>query len=134
MSNYTLDEMIGKKYGYLTVTDIFATKKDKRARNIFLAQCVCDCGREHTTHAHSIKRGSTTSCGCRKDQYKKNSGLKNTRFTGYKEIRGKIFSTIRSKAARRNIAFNLSIKYLSDLLTNGEYSSAEPMYLFNNSS
>lgn len=51
---------INKKYGKLTVIDVF------RKNNVTYAKCRCDCGNEKITRLASLKRGDCTSCGCAK--------------------------------------------------------------------
>lgn len=47
-------EMIGRKYGKLTVTAIHGRYAD----------CVCDCGNTATVSYHKLAVGHTKSCGC----------------------------------------------------------------------
>lgn len=67
--------LIGKKYGLLTILD----SKFEKSRTYFL--CKCDCGNEKWIRADSIKKGNQKSCGClmKKTQFKKNN-LKGKRF------------------------------------------------------
>lgn len=55
---FTSPQMIGRKYGALTVTSV------QRRNGITWATCRCDCGSVHTTRAHSLKSGVARSCGC----------------------------------------------------------------------
>lgn len=60
------DEIIGKRFGRLVVTDW--TTKNNRTRYI----CQCDCGNQMTTSYDQLNRGKTKSCGClRKDEASK---------------------------------------------------------------
>lgn len=53
-------DLIGKKFGKLTVIKRNGTSKDTRA----LWLCKCDCGNEKTVDTTSLIRGFTQSCGC----------------------------------------------------------------------
>jgi hypothetical protein len=60
-------------------------------------------------------RGSTTSCGCRRDQYEKITGKNSIQFTGYEDIRGKTWSTFQRRSNQRGHSFDLDIKYAWEL-------------------
>ena len=51
-------EMVGEKHGKLTITDFFI--KD----GLSYFGCICDCGKETTLLAGSVKSGGRTTCGC----------------------------------------------------------------------
>jgi hypothetical protein len=55
--------LIGKRYGRLTIVENI-TDKPKHT----LVRCVCDCGKEWTGRASSLKNGNTQSCGCLKKE------------------------------------------------------------------
>ncbi len=59
-----VDEMVGKKFGKLTVRSL--SEPNKYGHAMFL--CLCDCGRETITLKSSLTRPTkgTTSCGCKK--------------------------------------------------------------------
>lgn len=62
------DEMLGRKFGRLTVigyAGIHTTPCGTRRR---LWKCRCDCGKEKIVHEPSLRNGSTKSCGCWKFQ------------------------------------------------------------------
>jgi hypothetical protein len=59
---FTTIEMIGQRYGRVEVMDCWRDSE----RRLTWVLCRCDCGREPVTQAASVKRGNTTSCGCRK--------------------------------------------------------------------
>ena len=58
------DDMINKKFGYLTV--LKKTKYRKHDRVMFL--CVCKCGNETYANSSDLKRGRKRSCGCLKSK------------------------------------------------------------------
>lgn len=53
------DKYIGKKYGRLTITDVF---KDKKGN--IRCTCLCDCGNTHEASFSNLKYGNVKSCGC----------------------------------------------------------------------
>ncbi len=58
MAKFSSDHIVGKRYGSLVVRAV------RRADGITWADCACDCGAAHTARAHTLKNGSSTSCGC----------------------------------------------------------------------
>lgn len=55
-----LRDLIGKKFGKLTI--IKRVENDKNNRTQYL--CKCDCGKEKIIRGSSITSGNTRSCGC----------------------------------------------------------------------
>ena len=57
------DEMIGKKFGKLTVLSL--APKDKTLKNRCLRyKCQCECGNIVEVNGAALRSGHTTSCGC----------------------------------------------------------------------
>lgn len=54
---------IGKRYGRLVVLSTFV-KKLPNSNNAVFANCICDCGKEHTVKRGSLVAGTCRSCGC----------------------------------------------------------------------
>ncbi|MSS19419.1 AP2/ERF family transcription factor [Pseudoramibacter porci] len=52
-------DLIGKKFGKLTVLDIFRTKKGAKK-----CRCRCDCGKDTSVYYTNLVSGRTKSCGC----------------------------------------------------------------------
>lgn len=70
--------MIGKKYGRLTILNLH--HKDKNGRLFYL--CRCDCGNEKIINGERIRNGKTKSCGCYNKEISKNKFTKhNMRYT-----------------------------------------------------
>jgi hypothetical protein len=53
--------IIGQKYGRLTVTSFYG-KKENRRENFW--NCRCDCGNLVTVSGYKLRTGHTRSCGC----------------------------------------------------------------------
>lgn len=51
-------ELIGKKFGRLTIKNIIHEK------NVYFCDCLCDCGTRKRIRKSDILIGSTKSCGC----------------------------------------------------------------------
>ena len=61
MSKYkSIDSLVGKKYGKLTVVK----EIDKNKYGKTICKCVCDCGNTVNVLSNSLRTGHTTSCGC----------------------------------------------------------------------
>ena len=71
-------DMIGKKYGRLTILNLH--HKDKNSRLFYL--CRCDCGDEKIINGERIRKGKTKSCGCYNREITKSRSIKhNMRYT-----------------------------------------------------
>lgn len=57
---YTKSDLVGKRFGKLTVVDLVQNEGEKRKR----ALCRCDCGTVKNVAISSLRSGDTTSCGC----------------------------------------------------------------------
>ena len=80
------NEMVGKKFGKLTV--IKDSGKRKKSREV-IWECLCDCGNIKEAPTHALKSGITTSCGCEtKNKYKK-------RKHRFKDLTGKTFGRLK---------------------------------------
>lgn len=53
-------DMIGKRFGRLTVIQFAESDKDGQAK----WQCVCDCGKETVVRGYHLRSGRVQSCGC----------------------------------------------------------------------
>lgn len=58
------DDIIGKKFGKLTVMSRAEDYVAPSGRHYVRFNCMCDCGNEICTNSDAIRRGKTTSCGC----------------------------------------------------------------------
>ena len=99
---------IGDKFGRLKVIE----RAEKKSRRLFW-RCFCDCGskKEIILSSHVLKEGNHRSCGCLKNP----SGQKHPNYTGYKDLPGLFFNSIKKGAISRNLPFRVNKKQLWDL-------------------
>lgn len=72
--------------------------------------CKCNCGNYKEILGMLLLSGRTRSCGCLAKQK-----TRERRFTGYQQISGKYWSSIRGAANRRQLIFDIDIKYIWNL-------------------
>lgn len=56
-------EVIGKKFGRMTIISTFYQQKEGQC-SMMMCNCKCDCGNEKTVYWKNLRDGMTTSCGC----------------------------------------------------------------------
>lgn len=82
MPNRVID-LTGKRFGRLTAVEIAYRKKDKQGDMRVYWKCKCDCGNTCIVSRNSLRKGSTQSCGCLRDEINhissKKHGLYGTR-------------------------------------------------------
>jgi hypothetical protein len=112
-------QLTGRTFGYLTVIKMAQTEKSKKSY-AWRAICKCsNCGNDYVdVHPQALLRGQTTSCGCRRDQYLKNTGKNSSNYKGYEDISGKYWGKIEIGARRRGYSFNITIEYAWGLFIN----------------
>jgi hypothetical protein len=100
-------DRVGEKFGYLILKE-FVKGDDSR----WQAVCRCEnCGNESfVVNVHALFRGSTTSCGCRRDHYEKISGRNNVNWTGCGELSGTFWKNLRNRAKKRGQDFDVKIE------------------------
>ena len=105
MKKFTEELLKGKKFGMLTCLK-FSHRNEKRQAYFFWK---CDCGKEILHNASHIVYGQRFSCGCTKRWSK--LWDKHKAWTGYKEICGTYWSSIKRNAKKRNLEMSISIEY-----------------------
>jgi len=60
MGKFHGEDLVGRRFGKLTVMEREGTDKNRRA----LWKCACSCGNETILSTSSLKSGNTRSCGC----------------------------------------------------------------------
>lgn len=108
--------LIGQKFGYLTVVRMAQTKKSGKHHE-WRAICRCsNCGnKKFDVSPQSLLRKQTTSCGCRRDQYLKNTGKNSKQYTGYEGINGTYWGKMKNRAENRGYKIMVDIKYAWNL-------------------
>jgi hypothetical protein len=99
----------GMRFGKLVVIKrTFDLTPNIKHRTKFL--CVCDCGKETEVIAYNLLRGKTKSCGC--------GIILNKRYKGFVgTISVAMFNHLKKQAEKRLLCFDITEKYLGDLLT-----------------
>lgn len=69
MHNTQAIDMIGKKYGRLTVLEFVETKEEQKGKYVRYYRCKCDCGNEIVVRGSALRNGNTKSCGCYRKEY-----------------------------------------------------------------
>lgn len=100
--------MVGDKYNKLTITK-FWTEHPKKGESINKCECICECGKITTATFKSLVHNGKKSCGCGRVGLANNN---NARWTGYGEISGTVYASIKSNAKKRNIQFSIKIEEL----------------------
>lgn len=93
---------INDRIGYLVVIN--------KIRQVCTCKCDCDSIVTKTSYylINMQNKGNKPSCGCKKHRYK--TWDNNKHWTGYKEISGTYFTSIKNGAKTRNLEFNITIE------------------------
>jgi hypothetical protein len=95
---------LGEQYGKL-----IAIRYDGMQKRGSFLEFDCACGKTKTMMAADVKNGLTKSCKrCKSEEF----------------VSGEYFASIRLRARNANLSFNLSIKFINDLLTAQNYQCA----------
>lgn len=105
-----IKNLIGKKFGLLLVIKHLGTKYIY-GKNKHMWLCECDCGIIKPLMEQALKSGGTKSCGC----LNMATGNKNKTYRGYEKISGSLWSKIKQTAKKRNLEFDITIKYAWNL-------------------
>lgn len=82
-------EMIGKKFGKLTVLEL--NEKDERKGVYYF--CKCDCGCEKSINKYNLIKGKSKACGYCRESPNKKHGLSNTRISSiYRGMKDRCFN------------------------------------------
>jgi hypothetical protein len=113
--------LIGKKFGRLIVIEKIPERKNKR----IYWKCRCTCGKETIVKGNNLITGTTSSCGC----YKNEIFEKNRKIIGGSENRGKIneierlevnkinkYNKYKKDARYRGLIFTLDFDFFVDCI------------------
>lgn len=101
---------INKQFGELTVKK--RLKNNKHMQHMWL--CLCSCGKYRRVSGESLSYGYTKSCGCIKKR-ERAKGKNNYQWSGFEEISGTYWNSIKNSAKIRNINFDITIEYAWNL-------------------
>lgn len=110
IKNKHTSALLNKNTNLLKIEFVFLKQVGKYKRKYVI--CSCACGNTCTIRFDSINK--TLSCGCLTGSSMKRTLIQDHDWQNYK-INQTIMSEIKKNALRRNIVFNLDIKYLSKL-------------------
>lgn len=105
---------VNNSYGLLTVTSY--SHRLKNGTKVW--NCLCECGESVQVPTHRLKNGRTKSCGC----YRKRK--RNHKWKGYCDISGTFVGAIKYRAGKRGLEYDLTPKFLWDLLQEQKYKCA----------
>lgn len=104
---------MGDKFNHWTI--IHFSHKNKYGSKHW--RCVCDCGNYATVQESSLINDGSKSCGCYQKEIASQThlGSKSKRWTGYGDVSGRLWDTIKTGAKKRNLEFDISIEYIWEL-------------------
>jgi hypothetical protein len=76
-----------------------------------LWKCQCECGNIYVAKTTILNSGKVKSCKC--NMYKKGSGVYN--YSGYEDITGKKWNSIKQSASTRDLEFSISKEFIWEL-------------------
>ena len=92
-----IHDLTGKKFGRLTVIRSDPTRYFYHV----LWHCLCDCGKEVLVDSGRLKKGATTSCGCRLTEYRQS--LQESRLKRCEQIQALLASGHNASTAAKTL-------------------------------
>jgi len=124
--NDLIIDLVGKRFGRLVVKSRFGKSIDGTLWN-----CLCDCGLEAIVSGHSLKRGSTKSCGC----YGREMSKRHNLYPGGLAAMNRIILQYKRDAEKRKLEWGLSDQDCKKLFDdNCYYCGQEPSRIMKNNS
>ncbi|MFI3227812.1 MAG: zinc-ribbon domain-containing protein [Clostridia bacterium] len=120
-------DITGKRFGRLTVLEHAGVKKES------IWKCQCDCGNEIMVIQTNLMNGKTTSCGCKRDEVRRNNFKNSIHFvdgTCIEKIAAKTThknntTGFRGVSRRENGRFRVSITFKGNRYDLGTYKTLE---------
>jgi hypothetical protein len=100
-------DITNKPFGKLIALEFSHLTKSRHA----VWKCKCECGNDTLAETRQLRNGTRVSCGC--EQYK--VGSNSPTWKGYGDLSLTHFNKIKADAKKRNIKFNVTLKFLWDL-------------------
>lgn len=108
--HHSFIDLTNQKFGKLTVKKV--SKVKKWGKPIWI--CQCDCGKNKSIPASSLKRGFTTTCGsCERNNYK-----------GYKEISKTYWTRVFRRSQEKSLSFDITPEFIWNLLEKQNFKCA----------
>lgn len=101
MRKYEVNNFIGKSFNKLKIIGSAGVTK----RTDTLVECLCKCGKTHVATLFNVINGRVQSCGCISG-----GGKQHLQWTGYEEISGLYWGSIKHGAKIRDIPIEISIQ------------------------
>lgn len=108
------ENIVGRKYGKLTVVE--EEHVIKNGRPLYFVRCRCDCGNETVVEKSKVKRGETRSCGCVQKEMRASLGSRSKKPEGEAAFNETYFSYIKS-ARLRGYDFDLTKEEFRHIVT-----------------
>ena len=90
-----MKEILGKKFGKLTVKEVVSYYKDSRGIEKRLLRCICDCGKEKIVKETILNFKERSSCGCNYTELNSSHGMSKERIY-------KIWADIKTRCYNKN--------------------------------
>jgi hypothetical protein len=112
-AKYTNEELVGKKFGKLTLVEKIYEKRYPSDIKRWWWVCKCDCGRTVKRLQCNLYQGKTRSCDCTRKQ----RDYKPFNYQGCGELSGAYYNALKNKCRKYDLnrEFNVTIEYLWDL-------------------
>lgn len=94
----TDSERIGRRFGRLVVEGVSRERRGKR--DMIIAHCRCNCGREKDVFWQALADGRVKSCGCLNRELAAMRGRESTKHGGSRTRLYKIYSSMRERCYR----------------------------------
>ena len=95
--------LLGQRFGKLVVI----AEAEPSIRGLANWVCQCDCGNKYVTSGYYLRQDRKKSCGCQNCRL---CGKDNPNWSGYQEISGSFWHTVRQGAKTRNLELSITIK------------------------
>lgn len=123
-------ELIGKKFGRLTVVNLVGFKSKKRG-SIDIHEpvyaLICDCGKELIRTRREFKYGNTRSCGCLRQEVVYEKFSNNRSISDILFYKTQLYNKYIHSANRRGIEFKLDFEVFNTITaSNCHYCGAKP--------
>ncbi len=104
--------LVGQRFGYLEVIEMVQNEQSVKGEWLCAVKCLnCNKTKYKLVSTQNLLRNLITSCGCRRDQYTKNTGENSKCYTGVGKMHGRFWSKLMLGAKKREIEFKITKEY-----------------------